>query len=61
MTVSRVVEIARLHHSTVKDSDKLYMSRQFELAGPPSPRAIGVDEILIRKGAQLQSHCQRPG
>lgn len=50
MTVSRVAEIERLHHSTVKDLDKLYMRRQVELAGPPSPRAIGVDEISIRKG-----------
>ena len=50
MTVSRVAEIERLHHSTVKDLDKLYMSRQIELAGMPTPRAIGVDEISIRKG-----------
>ena len=26
------------------------MTRQVELAGPPTPRAIGVDEISIRKG-----------
>ena len=50
MTVSRVAEIERLHHTTVKDLDKLYMRRQIELAGPPRPRAIGVDEISIRKG-----------
>ena len=50
MTVSRVAEIERLHHSTVKDLDKLYMRRQVELAGTPTPRAIGVDEISIRKG-----------
>lgn len=50
MTVSRVAEIERLHHSTVKDLDKLYMRRQVELAGTPAPRAIGVDEISIRKG-----------
>jgi len=50
MTVSRVAEIERLHHSTVKDLDKLYMRRQIEQAGMPTPRAIGVDEISIRKG-----------
>jgi transposase len=50
MTVSRVAEIERLHHSTVKDLDKLYMRQQVALAGTPSPRAVGIDEISIRKG-----------
>lgn len=50
MAVSRVAEIERLHHSTVKDLDKLYMRQQVALAGNPTPRAIGVDEISIRKG-----------
>jgi hypothetical protein len=45
-----VAEIERLHHSTVKDLDKLYMQKQIDLAGLPAPRAIGVDEISIRKG-----------
>ena len=49
MTVSRVAEKERLHHSTVKDLDKLYMRRQVELAGSPTPRAIGVDEIPYAK------------
>jgi transposase len=40
----------RLHHSTVKDLDKLYMQQQVDLAGLPTPRAIGIDEISIRKG-----------
>jgi len=40
----------RLHHSTVKDLDKLYMQKQVDLAGLPAPRAIGIDEISIRKG-----------
>jgi len=39
-----------LHDSTVKDLDKIYMQLQVERAGPPSPRAIGVDEIAVRKG-----------
>lgn len=50
MTNKAVAERERLHHSTVKDLDKLYMHKQVALAGPPRPRAIGVDEIAIRKG-----------
>ncbi len=45
-----VAERERLHHSTVKDLDKLYMQKQVDLAGLPAPRAIGIDEISIRKG-----------
>ena len=45
-----VAEMERLHHSTVKDLDKLYMQQQVDLAGLPAPRAIGIDEISIRKG-----------
>ncbi len=50
MTNKAVAEIERLHHSTVKDLDKLYMQQQVKRAGLPAPRAIGVDEIAIRKG-----------
>lgn len=50
MPVSRVAEIDRLHHSNVKELDKIYMRRQIELKGDPKPRAIGIDEISIRKG-----------
>jgi transposase len=50
MTNKAVGEIERLHHSTVKDLDKLYMHKQVARAGNPGPRAIGVDEISIRKG-----------
>lgn len=50
MTVSRVAELERLHQRTVKDLDKMYMRRQIDLAGTPTSRAIGVDEISIRKG-----------
>jgi len=45
-----VAEIERLHHSTVKNLDKLYMQKQVDLAGLPAPRAIGIDGISIRKG-----------
>lgn len=50
MTNSAVAETERLHDSTVKDLDALYMKRQVALAGVPAPRVIGVDEIAIRKG-----------
>ena len=50
MTNSAVATMERLHDSTVKDLDKLYMKRQVAIAGMPAPRAIGVDEIAIRKG-----------
>lgn len=50
MTNSQVALIERLHHTTVKDLDKLYMEQQLALAGPPKPRAVGIDEISVRKG-----------
>jgi transposase len=49
-----VAEIEHLHHSTVKDLDKLYMQQQLASAGSPAPRAIGVDEIAIRKGHEYR-------
>ena len=50
MTNKAVAEYEYLHDSTVKDLDKLYMQQQVVRAGSPAPRAIGVDEISIRKG-----------
>jgi transposase len=50
MTNKAVAELEHLHDSTVKDLDKVYMQLQVERAGPPAPRAIGVDEISVRKG-----------
>ena len=50
MTNKAVAEVERLHDSTVKDLDKIYMQQQVARAGLPAPRAIGVDEIAIRKG-----------
>ena len=50
MTNKAVAEAERLHDSTVKDLDKIYMAKQAALAGPMRPRAIGVDEIAIRRG-----------
>lgn len=50
MTNKDVAELERLHHSTVKNLDKIYMQKQLAVAGTPAPRVIGVDEIAIRKG-----------
>jgi transposase len=50
MTNKAVAELEHLHETTVKDLDKLYMRKQVERAGMPAPRAIGIDEIAIRKG-----------
>ena len=50
MTNKAVAELERLHDSTVKELDKIYMQKQVAQAGLPAPRAIGVDEIAIRKG-----------
>ena len=40
----------RLDWKTVKDLDKYYMRAQLARAGKPRPKAIGVDEVSIRKG-----------
>jgi transposase len=50
MSNKAVAELEHLHDSTVKELDKLYMLQQVARAGMPAPRAIGVDEISIRKG-----------
>lgn len=50
MTNKAVAEVERLHDSTVKDLSKLYMAEQVRRAGTPAPRAIGIDEISVRKG-----------
>ena len=50
MTNTAVAQAERLHDSTVKDLDTIYRQRQGTRAGLPAPRAIGVDEIAIRKG-----------
>ena len=50
MTVKDVARSERLHHSTVKDLDKLYMAEQLRRNPMPATAVIGVDEIAIRKG-----------
>lgn len=50
MSNKAVAELERLHDSTVKKLDMIYMAKQVARAGTPAPRVIGVDEIAIRKG-----------
>jgi len=50
MTVKDVAQAERLHHTTVKDLDKLYMAKQLRRHPLPATTAIGVDEIAICKG-----------
>ena len=50
MTVKDVARSERLHHTTVKDLDKLYMAELLRRHPMPATSAIGVDEIAIRKG-----------
>lgn len=50
---SSLVDVAKECHldwKTVKDLDKQYMREQIRRTGTPAPRAIGIDEISIRKG-----------
>jgi transposase len=39
-----------LDWSTVKELDKQYIQEQLRRAATPAPRAIGIDEVSIRKG-----------
>ena len=49
-TIKDVATELALDWHTVKALEKQYMQAQLERAGTPSPRAIGIDEISIRKG-----------
>jgi transposase len=50
MTIHDVAKRMHLDWHTVKELDKLYMREQLKRAGHPEPRAIGVDEISVKKG-----------
>jgi transposase len=50
MSIRDVAKRMNLDWRTIKELDKLYMREQLRVAGHPAPRAIGVDEISIRKG-----------
>lgn len=49
-SVRDVAREFRLDWHTVKSLDKQYMTEQIRRAGMPGPKAIGIDEIAIRKG-----------
>jgi len=49
-TIQDVARELHLDWHTVKALDKQYMKAQLERAGTPAPKAIGIDEISIRKG-----------
>ena len=49
-TIKAVAEELKLDWDTVKTLDKQYMRAQLAKAGTPGPKAIGIDEISIRKG-----------
>ena len=49
-TIQDVARELHLDWSTVKELDKQYMQEQLRRAGTPAPRALGIDEVPIRKG-----------
>ena len=49
-TIKDIAEELNLHWETVKTLEKQYMHAQLAKAGAPGPKAIGIDEISIRKG-----------
>jgi hypothetical protein len=54
MSIRDVAKRMNLDWRTIKELDKLYMREQLRVAGHPAPRAIGVDEISIRKGHEYR-------
>jgi transposase len=49
-TIKDIAKEFNLHWETIKTLEKQYMRAQLAKAGTPGPKAIGVDEISIRKG-----------
>ena len=49
-TIKEIAEELHLDWDAVKELDKQYMRAQLKRAGTPGPKAIGIDEISIRKG-----------
>jgi len=49
-SIRDVAKELKLDWDTVKTLEKQYMQAQLKRAGTPGPRAIGIDEISIRKG-----------
>jgi transposase len=49
-SIKDVAQELKLHWHTVKELEKQYMREQLKRVGTPAPKAIGIDEISIRKG-----------
>lgn len=49
-TIKDVADELNLHWEAVKTLEMQYMRAQLATAGTPGPKAIGIDEISIRKG-----------
>jgi len=49
-TVKEVARELKLDWKTVKRLEKEYMREQLRRTGTPGPKAIGIDEISIKKG-----------
>ena len=49
-SIRDVAKELRLDWDTVKTLEMQYMRAQLKRAGTPGPRAIGIDEISVRKG-----------
>lgn len=54
-SVSDVAKEFKLDWQTVKALNKHYMTEQLKRARMPGPKAIGIDEISIRKGTRIAS------
>jgi len=52
--IKDVAHELHLDWKTVKDLDKQYMKEQLRRTGKPRPKAIGIDEISIRKGHEYR-------
>jgi transposase len=49
-TIKDIAEELHLDWDAVKELDKRYMRAQLARAGTPGPKAIGIDELSIRRG-----------
>ena len=49
-TIKDIAQELNLHWETIKTLEKQYMHAQLAKAGTPGPKAVGIDEISIRKG-----------
>lgn len=54
MSISDVAKRMDLDWHTVKELEKVYMKEQLKKQGAPTPEAIGIDEISIKKGHEYR-------